>query len=162
MSSTSCNYLFVIVVVTGKYYSSTLVPAFTGTVCDEWCVCALGRVWLFPTSRTIALQAPLSMGFSKQEHWSGLPFPPPGDLPNSEIKPASIVSPALAGRFFTNCVTREAPYGYNIVLLATATTLYIRPLKLIRLITESLYPLTSISPSPQLPASGNHYSVLFL
>jgi len=71
------------------------------------------------------------MGFSKQEHWNGLLFPPPGNLPNSEIKPASIVSPALAGRFFTNCVNWEAPYGYNIVFLATATTLYIRSLKLI-------------------------------
>ena len=37
------------------------------------------------------------MGFSRQEYWSGLPFPPPGDLPNSEIKPASLMSPALAG-----------------------------------------------------------------
>ena len=146
----------------GKYYSSTLIPAFMDTVFDDWCVCALGRVWLFLTPWTIALQAPLSMGFSKQEHWNGLLFPPPGNLPNSEIKPASIVSPALAGRFFTNCVTWEAPYGYNIVFLATATTLYIRSLKLIRLITESLYPLTSISPFPPPPASGNHYSVLSL
>ena len=44
----------------------------------------------------VACQTPLSMGF--QEYWSGLPFPPPGDLPNPEIKP---VSPALAGGFFT-------------------------------------------------------------
>ena len=47
---------------------------------------------------TVAHQAPLSMGFSRQEYWSGLPCPPPGDLPSPEIKPAS---PALAGRFFT-------------------------------------------------------------
>ena len=46
-------------------------------------------------------QAPLSMEFSRQEYWSGLPFPTPGDLPNPEIKPESLVSPALAGRFFT-------------------------------------------------------------
>ena len=43
-------------------------------------------------------QAPLSMGFPRQEYWSGLPFPPPGDLPDPGIEP---VSPALAGRFFT-------------------------------------------------------------
>ena len=49
------------------------------------------------TSWTAAHQAPLSMGFSRQQYWSELPFPPPGDLPNSGIKP---VSPALAGRFF--------------------------------------------------------------
>ena len=50
------------------------------------------------TPWTVALQAPLSMGFPRHKYWSGLPFPPPGDLPNPGIKP---VSPALAGRFFT-------------------------------------------------------------
>ena len=55
-------------------------------------------VWLFATLWTVVHQAPLSMGFSRQEFWSGLPFPPPGDLPNPGIEPAS---PALAGRFFT-------------------------------------------------------------
>ena len=49
----------------------------------------------------IAHQAPLSMGFSRQECWSRVPCPPPGDLPNLEIEPASLTSPALAGRFFT-------------------------------------------------------------
>ena len=46
-------------------------------------------------------QAPLSTGFPRQEYWSGLPFPPPGDLPNPGIKPTFLVSPALAGKFFT-------------------------------------------------------------
>ena len=50
---------------------------------------------------TVAHQAPLSMGFSRQEHWSGLLFSPPGDLPDPGIKPASPVSSALAGGFFT-------------------------------------------------------------
>ena len=54
---------------------------------------------------SVAHQAPLSMGFSRQEYWSGLPFPPPGDLP----KPQSLTSPALAGRFFTTNTTWEAP-----------------------------------------------------
>ena len=49
---------------------------------------------------TVAHEDPLSMGFFKQEHWSGLPFPSPGDLPDSGIKPAYFMSPALAGRFF--------------------------------------------------------------
>ena len=52
----------------------------------------------FVTSWTVAHQAPLSMKFSRQEDWSGLPIPSPGHLPNPGIKPAS---PALAGRFFT-------------------------------------------------------------
>ena len=59
------------------------------------------RVQFCATPWTVAHQAPLSMGFSKQEYWSGLPCLPPGGLPNSEIKPASLVSPALTGRFFT-------------------------------------------------------------
>jgi len=49
------------------------------------------------------------MGFSRQESWSGLPFPPPGDLPNPGIEPASFISPALAGGFFTTGTTWEAP-----------------------------------------------------
>ena len=49
---------------------------------------------------TVAHQAPLSVGFSRQEYWSGLPFPIPGDLPDAGIEPMSPESPALAGRFF--------------------------------------------------------------
>ena len=60
------------------------------------------------TPWTVALQAPLSMGFSKQEHWSGLPFPSPGDLSNPGIKS---ISPALAGRFFTMSASWEAGQG---------------------------------------------------
>ena len=52
----------------------------------------------FGTPWTLARQAPLSTGFSRQEYWSGLPFPSPGDLPNARIEP---VSPAPAGGFFT-------------------------------------------------------------
>ena len=53
------------------------------------------------TSLTAAHQAPLSMEFSRQKYWSGEPFPSPGDLPDPGIEPASLASPALAGRFFT-------------------------------------------------------------
>ena len=59
------------------------------------------RVQLFVTLWTVACQAPLSMGFSRQEYWSGLPCPPPGDLPNPGVEPACLMSPALAGEFFT-------------------------------------------------------------
>ena len=52
------------------------------------------------TSRTAAPQAPLSMEIPRQEDWSGLPFPTPGNLPNPGMEPTSPVSPALAGRFF--------------------------------------------------------------
>ena len=52
------------------------------------------------TPWTVARQAPLSIGFSRQEYWSGLPFPSPGDLPELGIEPASPVFPSLADRFF--------------------------------------------------------------
>ena len=54
-------------------------------------------VQLCVTLWTVACQAPLSMGFSRQEYWSGFPCPPPGNLPDSGIEPASLTYPALAG-----------------------------------------------------------------
>ena len=69
------------------------------------------RVRLFGTPWTVARQAPLSMGFSRQEHWSGLPCPPPGDLPDPGTEASSCVSPALAGGFFTNRATWGALSG---------------------------------------------------
>ena len=71
------------------------------------CAKSLHHVQLFVTPWTVACQAPLSMGFSRQEYWSGLPCPPPGDLPDPGIKPASFISPALAGGFFTTSATWE-------------------------------------------------------
>ena len=68
----------------------------------------LGRVQLFVTPWTVAHQAPLSMGFSRQECWSGWPSPPPGDLPNPGIESASLMSSALADAFFTTSATWEA------------------------------------------------------
>ena len=73
------------------------------------CVCTLSHfscvsvmVW------TVVCQGPLSMGFSRQEYWSGLPCPPSGDLPNPGTEPTSLTSPALASRFFTTSTTWEA------------------------------------------------------
>ena len=62
------------------------------TVLKVYWVKSLSRVWLFATPWTVAHQAPPSMGFSRQEYWSRLPFPSPGDLPDSGIEPGS---PAL-------------------------------------------------------------------
>ena len=72
------------------------------------CAQLLSRVRLLATSWTIVHQVPLSMGFSREEDWSELPFPPPGYLPNSGIDPVSLASPALAGGFFTTSATWEA------------------------------------------------------
>ena len=69
----------------------------------------LSRVRLFVTPRTVACQAPLFMGFSRQEYLSGLPCLPPGDLLDPGIKPVFVASPALVGEFFTTSTTWEAP-----------------------------------------------------
>ena len=65
------------------------------------CVLAqlLGSVWLFATLWTVARLTPLLVEFSRQEYWSGLSFPPPGDLPDPRFEPTST---ALAGGFFTS------------------------------------------------------------
>ena len=68
---------------------------------ERICLKLLGHVRLFATPWTVAQQAPLSMGFSRQEHWSGLPYPPPGDLPDPGIKPVTLMCSALAVGFFT-------------------------------------------------------------
>ena len=70
-------------------------------VSSRMCGQSLSHVRFSVTPWTAACQAPLSMGFSRQEYWSGLPFPSPGDLPDSGIKPTSLPSPPLAGEFFT-------------------------------------------------------------
>ena len=77
------------------------------------------HVQLFATLWTVACQALLSMGFSRQEYWSGLPFSSPGDLPDPSIKPRSPVSPALAEGFFTTGATWKAH-----VLLVTTVKLH--------------------------------------
>ena len=78
----------------------------------------LSPVWLFVTPWTIAHQAPLTMGFSRQEYWSGLPFPPPGYLPNLGIQLTSPASPELAGIFFTTSIPLEKAMAPHSSVLA--------------------------------------------
>ena len=66
-----------------------------------WVLSRFSCVRLFVTPWTVACQAPVSIGFFRQEYWSGLTCPPPGDFPDPGVKPASLMSPALAGGFFT-------------------------------------------------------------
>ena len=68
----------------------------------------LSHVQLFATPWTVACQVPLSIEVPRQEYWSGLPFPPPGDLPYPEIQPRS---PSIAGRVFTIWGTRQAQFS---------------------------------------------------
>ena len=67
-----------------------------------------GHIQLFVTLWTVAHEAPLSMGFSRQEYWTRLPCPSSGNLPSPGIKPTSFLSPVLAGGFFTTSATCEA------------------------------------------------------
>ena len=77
-------------------WSGVMTCMFDAVLLDV-CVCALSRSWLFETPWAVACQAPLSMEFSRQGYWSWLPFPPPGDRPDSGIEAASLVSLALIG-----------------------------------------------------------------
>ena len=79
--------------------------------CEFYLECMLSRfsrVGPFATLWTAAHQGPLSLGFSRQEYCSGVPYPPPGDLPDSGIELVTLKSPALADRFFTASATWEA------------------------------------------------------
>ena len=69
---------------------------------------SLSCVWLCATAWTVAHQAPLSMGFFREEYWSGLPCPSLGDLPDPGVEPVSLKSPALTRGFFTTSTTWEA------------------------------------------------------
>ena len=81
--------------------------------CWTWCwvlSCSVCPTLLRLYGLYVICQVPLSMGFTRKEHWRGLPFPTPGDLPDPAIEPAA---PALAGRFFYHGATREAHAGHG-------------------------------------------------
>ena len=98
------------------------VYCFLRIICTEMTITqSLSCVQLFVTPWTVTCQAPLSMEFSKQKYWSGLPFLPPGDLPYPGIKPASLLSPAFTGGFFTTSTRKP---HYNPVLSSCITEQY--------------------------------------
>ena len=88
---------------------------------------SLSHVWLFGVLWTVVWQALLSMGFPRQEYWSGLLFPPPGDLPDPRIELSSPVSPALQVDFFTCWATGAALY----------VCIYSFPFRFLTLLSES-------------------------
>ena len=92
--------------------STSSVPRTCVCVCVCACVCerALSHVWEFATLLTVACQAPMCIGFSRQGYWSELPFPLPGDRPDTGIKPLSLTSPALAGGFITTAAPGKPFY----------------------------------------------------
>ena len=91
-------------------------------------------VRLFATPWIVARQVPLSMEFCRQEYWSGLPCPSPGDFPNPGIEPKSLKSPALAGKYFTTSATWEAfsllgiPYFSSVQFIRSVVSYCLRPM----------------------------------
>ena len=86
------------------------IAASSNLLCTLSC---FSHFWLFETPWTVAHPAPLSIGFSGQEYWSGLPWPPPGDLPYPGTEPVSLTSAVLAGGFLTTGATLEAQLAYS-------------------------------------------------
>ena len=98
------------VMPTGKL---SIPPPFwsKGLCAGKWhigCAKSLSHAWLVATPWTAICQAPLSLGFSRPAYWSGLLFPPPGDLLDAGIEPESLMSPELADGFLTTSATWEA------------------------------------------------------
>ena len=133
--STQTIYLFGCLLVLfkkGIFISSCFIPC--NPSCIGWISCVYLNIFCYLHLRvidilscsvvsncfvapwTVASQAPLSMEFSRQEYWSGVPFQTSGDLSNPGIKPMSLASPSLTGRFFTTSATWEAQVQliYNI------------------------------------------------
>ena len=88
----------------------------------------------------VAFQAPLSMGFFRQEYWSELPFPSPGDLSNSRIEPGSLMSPALAGGFSTSSATTMSFLRKLTALSPFSFSFYLR---LVKILTTGRHQWTS-------------------
>ena len=99
-----CVYIYIYIYITNLFISCEDMKSALCT-----CVWSLSSVWVFATPWIVARQAPLFMEFSRQEFWSGLPFPTPGDLPDPGIKPTSLASRALAGRFFYHPCSLGSP-----------------------------------------------------
>ena len=91
IDSSSSNYCYCCFPLT----FNTSIHLSTNVIESVCMLSPFSHVQLFATPRTVAHQAPLSMGLSRQESWSGLPCPPPGDLPDPVIEPTSPASPAL-------------------------------------------------------------------
>ena len=118
------GFLFRLVAYPVLCSTGNAASSFSSSACMR--AKSLNRVQLSVTPWTAARQAPLSLGFSRQGYWSGVPCPPPGDRPNQGLNPA-LMSPALASRFFITSTTGEA-------LLLNFTLYYMPFLTLLNLI----------------------------
>ena len=107
-----------------KYLLTTNIIVITVRLTNTYMVLVcFNHVLLFVTPQTVACPSPLSMGFSRPEYWSKLPFPSPGDLSDPGIEPTSLPSPALTGVFFTTSTT-QVPLS-NKVLCFVSTCVFL-------------------------------------
>ena len=155
---------------------------FKNYICDShfYCMCInvkllqsiqswmLSCFQLFATWWTVAHKTPLSMGFSRQEYWSGLPCLPLGDLPDPGIEPTSLTSPALAERFFTTqfssvaqlCPTLCYPMNCSAHQASLSITNSRSLLKLMSIESVAIQPSHPLSsPSPPAPNPSQHQSL---
>ena len=137
------------------------------------------HIRLFATLWIIAYRALLSVGFSKQEYWSGLPCPSPGDLPHPGIQPVSLVSPALAGRFFTTSpvcglsachsqpsrnIRVELLFFFSLVLLLLSELVESKIIPMcayVFSVQHLLFSSTPPPPDPAVPAPSNPFLKIF-
>ena len=109
--------LFMNVILSTQTDAVPVTQALQAVWLSVMCVCVQSISRVFVTPWTVACQASLSVEVSRQEYWSGLPFP--GHLPDPEIEPTSLGSLALAGRFFTTRATWEAPFNDEVPIKRT-------------------------------------------
>ena len=122
------------------------IHIFTQCVCVQSC---FSCVWPFVTLWTVARQAPLSMGFPRQEYWNGLPCPFSGDLPGPGIEYTSLMSPALAGGLFTTSSTWGAHIFINLDVISPNDSSALHLAKLL------LHPFKFSSDIPSLRSFSN-------
>ena len=119
-----------------------------------WELCMLSsfsHIQLFATLWTMARQAPLSVRFFRQEYWQGLPCPPPRDLPDPGIEPATLRSPALAGWFFTTSATWEAQDLFILTMHHSIRILVLWP---------GIKPMPPGVETWDLDCQGNHWTAM--
>ena len=132
------------------------------------------HVWVFATPGTAALQAPPSMGSSRQEYWSGVPCPPPGDLPDPGIKPSSLKSPELVGGFFItsttwlfqfssvaqSCLTLCDPMNHSTPGLPVHHQLLVFTQTHVHRVGDTIPPSHTVSfPAPPAPNPSQHHGL---
>ena len=116
----ACTYIYMYIYICILVHARSLYVCVCVHICIYVHIYHFGQVLLFMILWTVAHQAPLSTGFSRQEHQSGWPCPPPGVLPDPGIEHVSLMSPIVAGRFYIYTHTYLLTYTYMLGLCLTS------------------------------------------